>query len=224
MPAHVSTASDTPQTPARTAGLLIAGAAILMVLVMAHHPVPRVHDTEHLMQELVSDGPWSAAVHGGLIGLMGVLLVGFTGLADRLGWHRFSVRAGLLAYAVGCAAMVVAALSDGFVLPALAAQGVRDAGQTFEASFRLLFLGLNVAARVGVLGLSLAVGLWSFELIRRARGRSLVGWLGVAASVLPLFLVVTGRLSIDFHSMLAFVVSQAAWYLALGIAMIRHRV
>ena len=49
-------------------------------------------------------GSWSAANSkprvrevGVMIGMMGLLLLGFTGLADQLGWYRLSVRAGLVA-------------------------------------------------------------------------------------------------------------------------------
>lgn len=211
----------------RPAGIAIAFAAIAMLLFMMHHPLPLARDTKGFIGEMVHEGLASAIVHGALIGVMGLLLFGFTGLADQLGWYRLSVRAGLIAYAIGLVAMSAAALTDGFILPALAAHyadRLNGGLETFLASSQLLYLALAAAARVGVFGLSLAVLLWSLELIWRARARSAVGALGLIVGISPIILLLMGRLPLSFGGMLAFVVSQAAWYLAIALQMILKKV
>jgi hypothetical protein len=42
--------------------------------------------------------------------------------------------------------------------------------------------------------------------------------------VIPIALLLMGRLPLNFHGVLAFVVSQAAWYLAIALQMILKRV
>jgi hypothetical protein len=51
-----------------------------------------------------------------------------------------------------------------------------------------------------------------------------VGALGVIVGVSPVVLLLMGRLPLNFHGMLAFVVSQATWYLAIATQMILKRV
>jgi hypothetical protein len=211
---------------ARPAGIVIALAAMVMIAFMAHHPLASPGDTEHFIQELGHHAAATAIVHGVLIGTLGCLLIGFTGLADRLGWSRLSVRAGLVAYAIGSAAMTAAALGDGFILPSFAAHYV-DAPVTsleaFRASAHLLSAALASAARLGVFCLSLAVFLWSLALVSHAKPCLASGALGLIAGVIPIVLLLTGRLPVDFYGMLAFVVAQACWYLVIGIQLIRRQ-
>jgi hypothetical protein len=216
-PEYLATPSDN-KSNGRPAGIAIALAAIAMIIFMAHHPLPSAPDTEHFIGELVHEALASAIVHGVLIGMMGLLLLGFTGL---------SVRAGLVAYAAGCVAMTAAALTDGFILPSLAvhyADRLSGDLEIFRASSQLLYLALAAATRLGVFSLSLAVVLWSLELVWRAGARSAVGTLGLVVGVIPIVLLLMGRLPLNFHGMLAFVVSQAAWYLAIAMQMILKRV
>jgi hypothetical protein len=77
---------------------------------------------------------------------------------------------------------------------------------------------------LGVFSFSLAVVLWSLALIWRAGGRSAIGVVGFVAGVIPIILLLTGSLPLHFHGMLAFVALQAAWYLAIGIQLIRNRI
>jgi hypothetical protein len=225
-PENLTAAAD-HESNGRPAGIAIAVAAIAMITFMAHHPLPSAHDTEHFIGEQVHDGLASAVVHGALIGTMGLLLLGFTGLADQLGWHRLNVRAGLIAYAAGCVAMAAAALTDGFIIPSLAGHYADLSSgdlERFRSSTQLLYLALAAATRLGVFSLSLAVVLWSFELVWRAGARSAVGALGIVVGVVSIVLLLMGRLSMNFQGMLAFVVSQAAWYMAIAMQMILKRV
>jgi len=219
--------SSAAQFNGRPAGIAIVLAASVMIAFMAHHPVPSPGDVEHFVRELAHHGPSSAIVHGVLIGTMALLLLGFTGLADLIGSNRLSVRAGLIAYSIGFAAMTAAAMSDGFIMPALAAQYVdTPAGDldSFLATMQMLFLALAAAARLGVVGLSLAVVLWSLTLVWRPGALSAIGALGLVLGIVPIVLLFTGRLPVHFHAMLAFVVSQVIWYFAIGIQLIRRRV
>ncbi len=218
--------SPANQSSGRIAGIVIALATVVMILFMAHHPLPSPGDTNHFIREMVKQGTASAVVHGVLIGAISLLMLGFTGLGDQLGWNYLSVRAGAMAYAIGCAGMTTAALIDGFVLPELAARYASSQGndlETFHTVMLLLSLAISAVARLGVFGLALAVMLWSLALVWRAEGKSAVGALGLVAGVVPFVLLLTGRLSIQFHDMMAFIVSQATWYLAVAVQLIRNR-
>src|SRR6188472_589789 len=98
------------------AGILIAAASLLTVLMMAHHPVISSHDMAEAAAEIARKAFVDRFVHGTLIALICVLLFGFMEFSSRLGLTQRSVRAGLLAYAIGTAAMIGAALISGFVV------------------------------------------------------------------------------------------------------------
>lgn len=223
---NVETFAD-GQSNARSAGIAIGLASIVMIVFMAHHPLPASHDPQHLIEELVDHGFASAVVHGTLIGVIGVLFLGFTVLGDLLGPSKLSVRGGLIAYAIGSISMTAAALTDGFILPALAARYASEqsgALESFRESSFLLSLALAAAARLGVFSFSLAVTLWSLRLLRRNGITLVIGVLGLVVGAGPIVLLLLGHLRVNFHGMMAFIISQVIWYVAIAVQMIRGRI
>src|SRR5438552_10362765 len=102
-----------PLPSGRSSGVALALGSILSVLMMAHHPTAHGHNPTEFVAEVTRHATLNEFVHGALIALMGVLVYGFTGLASRLGMHTFWARAGLIAYVMGAAAAVAAAVFNG---------------------------------------------------------------------------------------------------------------
>jgi hypothetical protein len=209
------------------AGLAIALGSLLSVVFMAYHPTIQAADPAEFVEAMAQEARLDGIVHAALIVLMGILLYGFSCLATRLGTSIFTVRAGLVAYAMGTGAMVAAALIDGFLIPDFVRryQGrPADALEIMRHMLTLCSLAIGVCARMGVIATSLAVMLWSLSLIRRPGVLRVVGTLGCIVGALPVAALLLGYLPMNKHGVLAFVLGQTAWSLALGVQMIRGRV
>src|SRR5262245_52531194 len=76
----------------RLAGAALAGASILSIVAMAHHPSGAGH------------GALTQLVHGTMIAIVVVALAGYARLAALRGLHRFSNLVALVAYGAGAAA------------------------------------------------------------------------------------------------------------------------
>ena len=99
----------------RTAGIALIAAAAASMLAMAHHPTS------------LRAGAMIGIVHGVMILVVGAMLYGFSHFARRRGLGRPAVLAGLIAYGIGAAANIGAAVINGFVAPALPGHGARRA-------------------------------------------------------------------------------------------------
>ncbi|HWT05092.1 MAG TPA: hypothetical protein VN224_05000, partial [Xanthomonadales bacterium] len=144
----------------RAAGILIAACATLTVVAISHHPVVTAREPSEALAQMVRMGAADRIVHGVVIVFVGVLLFGFSIYSLRRGLHRQTVVAALVAYAAGIAAMVVAALVDGFLIPAIAARyagappdAIRLAGQFLA----ICAMAIQILAKFGVIALTTAV-------------------------------------------------------------------
>lgn len=210
----------------RAYGWAIVTGTALSVFAMAHHPSTGASGTAERMAEMAREATLSAVVHGGLMVLMLLVLFGLLGLAGALGWHLARVRAGLVAYSVGVICMVGAALVSGFLVPGLAASHVDASAAELEAVvpvFTLLFHTNQSLAKVGVVAMSVGILCWSWVLLgERTWGRG-VGILGLVVGAVPVLGLFSGHLHLDVHGMLAVVVAQAAWQIAVGIWLLRRQ-
>jgi len=178
----------------RAAGALMIAAALLSVGAMAHHP-----------SGAGASGDLARFVHGALIALAMVLLAGFARFTARLGWHSFAGMSGFILYAAGVSGAVMAALVNGFVVPALAARG------DVPEAIRALCWELNQAfAHASAYALSGAFVLWGAALVRHKAGRDrLLGAVCLAAGLLPGLALASG--AVNLHVAGALLVYSAHW-------------
>ena len=101
----------------RTSGLAIVVGVIVSVAMMSHHPTGGGHAGAAGVAEAAHVAGLNRFVHGALIAASLVLAFGFQGFAAQLA--RPLARFALLLYVAGTAAMVGAALVNGFVFPAV---------------------------------------------------------------------------------------------------------
>ena len=124
----------------RVAGIALIAAAATSMLAMAHHPTS------------LRAGAMIGIVHGVMILVVGAMLYGFAHFARRRGLERPAVLAGLIAYGIGAAANIGAAVINGFVAPALPAHGAPGA----RGSVRLRLGGDQALAGLGVIAIGAA--------------------------------------------------------------------
>ncbi len=187
-----------------TAGLREAGGILLVatgiaLLAIMHHPVASGMNAAAVVQDIAAKQGIDRLVHGGLIGVMVLFLVGLTRFSVALGLHLTGVAAALICYASGVAATVGAAVLDGFVTPAIAAHylpaGLAGAGVAMPL---LVLCGLVIQSlsTVGLVLMAAGVLAWGVVLCAAAGRQVYAGWFGVAAggSALVLTLAYQGRL------------------------------
>src|SRR5437867_5733991 len=110
--------------PSRNSGILLAIGSAIAVVFIALHPNPHAHDPSEAGAAMEHIATLNAIVHGALIANQSLILLGLIGLAGRLGFELLSVRGGLVAYAFGVLGVTGAALTNGFIVPALIAHHV----------------------------------------------------------------------------------------------------
>ncbi len=82
----------------------------------------------------------------------------------------------------------------------------------------------QICSKAGVLAMSIAVALWSLNLLSRPGGVRAVGIFGCLAGGIPAAALMLGYLHMDMHGMLAFVLTQTLWTLAVAWMLVRGRI
>ncbi|MEK7264762.1 MAG: hypothetical protein AAB227_01565 [Pseudomonadota bacterium] len=183
----------------RLAGVSMAAASALSVLVMAHHPTS------------FGDAALVKGVHGALMALILINLAGFCRFAASEGLARFSVLTGLIAYAAGMFGNLLAATVNGFAAPALMARGASK--DIFAFAWEL-----NQALAYGaVFAISAAFILWGLALTRS--GSRFAGAAGLAAGVLPAALLFAGVLDMHVAGAAVVYAAQSAFTFVIGVRM-----
>lgn len=189
----------------RLAGAALAGASVLSIVAMAHHPSGAGH------------GALTQVVHGTMIAIVVVVLAGYGRLAARRGLHRFSNLVALVAYGAGAAANMLAATINGFVVERLVGH---DASQEV---LRLCW-ELNQSLAYGaVYATSAAFLLWGADLAREPGLRRVIGLAGLAAGVAPALLLMTGMLGMNVAGAFVVYAVQAAFGVLVGAELMRAR-
>ncbi|MGH7982247.1 MAG: hypothetical protein ACREFF_03765 [Candidatus Udaeobacter sp.] len=210
-----------------TAGLILISAALVSVTAAAHHPVIKAHGRDELLAQIRESAVADRLVHGVLIVCTIALLFALFRFAQRLGTQRTTVLLGLISYVFGAAAMISAALIDGFLAPEIgssylqAASNIPDDG---VALLRFCSIAIQVFTKTGVIAVSVAILLWSAALIRAGRGPLLAAIVGVAVVLLQVYVLTHGAPAVTAHTIIPIVASMAVWYFAIGLLLIAGRI
>lgn len=178
----------------RMAGLVLTGAALLSVPVMAHHPT-----------NFANDSGIFQLVHGGLIFTSLILQAGFVRVSVRLGINNFWTLLALIAFSVGIITVIFAGTMNGFIAPALAADG-----QFPEEIANLCWKFNQSLVYVSAYSIGLAFVLWGTQLIRsNAQYGTALGYAALLAGGVPSILLATAI--IDMHVTGALIVYTSQW-------------
>jgi hypothetical protein len=207
----------------RAAGVTLIVATVLSVAGMAHHPTPHGHEPAALMRSMLAMAAPNAWVHGLLIALM---LASSWALIEYSAWRglqRAPVRAATWLYNVGVLAMLVAALTSGFLSTRIAARfvdGDTAAQLQGQALLAAAWAVNQTAANFAVMLMAGAIALWSLDLALERRLR-LLGVAGLAVALVSAASLALGAIHLDVHGMLLVTVGFALWQLAVGVLMVR---
>jgi hypothetical protein len=206
----------------QTVGIAIAAAGLLSILMMAHHPSVSTHAMTDVVSEISTKAPTSKVVHGALIGLVACLIYAFTEFSVRLELRRPLVRGALMAFVMGSAAMIGAALISGFLVSSIASVYAHARADDLEAMRHLLNLSSlanRTLANFGVVAISGAILLWSIALLLAKQRHLWLGVLGLIAGAAPVVLIALDVLRLDVPGMTFVVAAQTVWYVAVGLAL-----
>ncbi len=211
----------------KAAGSALVAASLLSLAFVAHHPVVRHRGAAEFVEEMAQKAFADALVHGSLLVLMALLLYGLSCLAARLGLHRFCPRAGLIAYALGAFLVSIAAVIDGFVIHDLTSRFEGRPTADLESLRHLLTfcaVFIRACSRIWVVATSVAVALWSIELLRYPGLTRVVGALGCLAGAAPVVALLSGNLPMNVHGLLLFIGCQTIWNAAVAWLLFQRRV
>lgn len=193
-------------------GILIA-CAVLSIALMAHHPVAHGDGPEARLRSLQAVASFASFVHGGLI----VMLIAAALVLGEFA-RRFATRIGFHLYALGCVLLVLAALINGFVVPAFAT-ATGEASEATAAVLSFAWQFNQVLARTGTLALALAIVCWSLSLWREGARWRLVGAIGLFGGGALAIALASHALDLHVTGMLVGLAVIAIWQAALGIVL-----
>jgi hypothetical protein len=122
-------------------------------------------------------------------------------------------------YGVSAVATLLAASASGLLMPDLIAQasGLQGEARATAGAVMHYNFALNQAfAKVLVAASSVAIGLWSMEIVRTRLMRRATGILGCVVAAITLLSLLSGHLTLDVHGFGAVVLGQAIWLIMAG--------
>ena len=216
--------SSPPQSSLAPLGYTLAGLSALAFIALLHHPVGHGGEPAAMLASMRAQTTMDQLVHATMAMIFGVLATAMALFAARLGLHRFSVSAGLVAFSCGFVMTVLAAMTDGFVIPAIIARCAAASASPCIAEtltlLRLSAIQIEFLTRFSFVAIALAVAAWSTALLFTgdvARWAGLVGLASAAAQFAALF-AASSRLTPS--SLLVIFAAQAVWYLLTAALMI----
>lgn len=187
----------------RWAGALLAGSALLAVVLMHNHP----HGGDSMELNRI--------VHGGLLMLIVVQPALLVLLAKALDWSLAAVL-GLNFFVFGSVGGCMAATINGFVVPAIKAYPEGQIGPDLG----LLAWEMNQQfARNGAVGAGIGIALFGAALWRA--GWRIIGGIGMLAGTVPAALLVAGLTDMRFYGAMLTYITQLLWLAMLGVALYR---
>jgi hypothetical protein len=192
---------------------MIAG-AVMGLATMMFHPTGGGHAALALSVHALAIAAAPIAFYGGWV------------LTRRLAAAGPLSELALAFYALSTVATLMAATASGFLASNLLAQVAAAQGEARAAAGAVLHYNgaVNQAfAKVLVAASSVAIGLWSMEIVRTRLMRRAAGILGCVVAAVTLLALFSGSLTLDVHGFGAVVLGQAIWLIMVGAELRRTR-
>ncbi|HEY1630605.1 MAG TPA: hypothetical protein VGF56_04785 [Rhizomicrobium sp.] len=177
----MSEAVTTPQAGKPVTGAALVLAALVSASLLAIHPGGAAQDFPSLLQEETANRALDALVHGGVIVVLAVELVGYAVFARRV--DRTSSLAALIFFAMGTAFFCASMVLDGLVIPALAAKylPVPAKYDAARSLFALCGILIQFLMPLGLGFQAASIAAWGWALIQ-SRAARIAGGVGLLAS------------------------------------------
>lgn len=204
----------------RISGIALIVGSLGLITTMAAHPtgsqiMADPKGAEHVLAI-------SVFVHSLAIASLPVLVFGFLGFSQRLGFNNPLVSFSFINYAFACIAAMCAAVVNGFVVTYLFREFF-EADEATRVTMRLLFdysHWLNATfTKIFIAASSVAVLLWSIALIKKSLLAKIAAVIGIILGIVGIAMIIIG-VGINVHSFGLFIFGQAAWTILIGVLMI----
>ena len=195
-------------------GWCMVASAAMGLVTMALHPTT------------VANPALVLAVHALALAGVPVGLYGAWVLARRLGEGGPAAELAFAFYTLAAAATLIAATASGLLAPDVihhAAELQGDARAAADAVARYNHAVNQAFAKVFVAASSVAILLWSIEMLRTRLLARAAGIVGCVVAALTLLGLLAGHLRMDVHGFGAVVLGQAIWLVMVGLELRRGR-
>ncbi|HVJ54603.1 MAG TPA: hypothetical protein VM689_19235 [Aliidongia sp.] len=206
------------------AGAVLAGAALLSLAAILHHPTLQgPHEAQAAAEAIRSLGPLDRLIHGTLMLVAFIQTVAFARVSARLGFRSAAILAGFSAYAAGSIVLVIPATLDGFVTPDLADRclAAADCGASHAAVTELVGVAIQDFTKVALSALSLATLCWSIGIVGRPGPMPrAVGLVGLVCALAPLAALWLSDLHLRPDNLAIILSAQLVWNIAVAALML----
>jgi hypothetical protein len=171
----------------RPTGILLIGAAVVSLALLAAHPGDHAGNFTEVLKNEAAQRIIDALVHGGFIIILAVQCVCYARFSQRLGVHRMAAVAGLIFFAIGSAFLGFSMLLDGLVTPAIAARYLPTPDKVENARSLFVLIGALIGFLMpfGLGFQSAGVAAWGWALIEGGTAR-ITGALGLTLGLAAL--------------------------------------
>ena len=208
-------------TDDKKGGIALIAASLAGILTMSLHPTVRDLSAP---DKLAPMALLLVAVHALAVASMPVLFLGALALSRRLASPDRLALAALVVYGFALAAVLVAAVVDGFVVPSLARE-IMTAPPHATEEWRIAHYNglLNQSfARVFLVASSTSIVLWSVSILRSRTLAPSVAIYGLLVGPAVIAAVVSG-LRLDPHGAGSLILAQSLWFIVVGTLLWRFK-
>ena len=200
----------------RAAGVLLALAAVVSVVFVALDPEVSATTSRTILEGVVANATMHRAVHAVELACVACLGFGFLSLASRIGLRRPAVIGACLTYLVGCFAMVVAAVTDGFITGDVASYYLLPghSADTGREMIHLCYVVIQDFATASWFFQSVGVLTMACALLQRKGLQRAVGLLGLATGALAPIAIVATYPVMDTTVVVGILLAQMVWNVA----------
>lgn len=206
-------------------GYLLIVLVVLSFLALLHHPVAHGQNAASLLDSIRQQSIPDKIVHGTIVVTYALITGAMFLFAAELGAWRFSVLMGLIGFSCALVLVVLAGLTDGFIVPAIAETCARSSSPscTAEAFTLLRFCAIEIdyLTRAALFAAAAAIACWAGALVRSPSAPRWPGYWGAGMAGLQFVALILSTNRFTPQSLLLASAAQAGWYLAVGIVMIR---
>ncbi|MBT8471367.1 MAG: hypothetical protein KJN99_02115 [Marinicaulis sp.] len=205
------------------AGSVLIFCSLAALLFMTHHPTLGDPGYKNLSAEIAAEAGVNSFVHGAMIVFVLGFYFGISQLAHSLGAANAAVNAGMIAFATATVMMVGAPLASGFIISGLAERLADDAEQLRA---QIVFAGTvnQVLAKGGSAFYGAGIFLMSVALLKPTGLTNLIAMFGLVAGPVIAISVLSGRVALSVAGMTAVIALMGAWFVLVGVQMIRGKV
>lgn len=207
-------------SPEKNAGLALIAFTVLLIFTMLLHPAGGS------VQHLIRITKTIVITHAIAVFSLPFGWIGFWGLTKKLGTERFMPMLGFAMISLGLVAVMIAAASNGIVMP-IYLQHYKDATeQTIDSIrpvLRYSFAINNAFDYIYTGAFCTAILCWSVTILRTKKLPVWIGWAGIALAITAVIIFFVGVQVNSLQGFRFFVTSIVLWVLLVGVTLYKQR-